>query len=84
MAVQQFALALGAAGDAQRAAQYNASAAAMVKALAAAVPLDDGTLGVHSASGLLSVQGLANPHDVQGLLSTYLNDSVRWVLCGGL
>ena len=84
MAVQQFALALGAAGDAQRAAQYNASAAAMVKALAAAVPLDDGTLGVHSASGFLSVQGLASPQDVQGLLSTYLNDSVRWVLCSGL
>lgn len=78
MATQEFAAALGAAGDAARAANATAAANALVAALAAAVPLDSdaGTLGVHSASMFLNVQGLVTtPSQTATLVSRYLNDS---------
>ena len=75
MAVQEFAAALGAAGDTPRAARYAALAANLTQQLRAAVPLDDGTLGVHSASMLLNVAGLASPAQASALIAAYLNDS---------
>ena len=75
MAVREFAAALGAAGDAARAAKYNATAASMAAQFRAAVPLDDGTLGVHSASMVLAAGLAAGPGEADALVSAYLNDA---------
>lgn len=75
MAVQEFSAALGAAGDAARAATYAATATNLTARLHAAVPLNDGTLGVHSASMFLNVKGLASAAEAASLVSAYLNDS---------
>ena len=73
-AVQEFSAALTYARDV-RATKYSAMASDMVARLRHAVDFDNGTLGVHSASMLLNVAGLASRSEAATLISAYLNDS---------
>lgn len=75
MAIREFSAALDAAGDAVRASKYSKIADSMVATFRKAVPFDDGTLGVHSASMFLNVEGLVQPSEVNALVATYMSDS---------